>query len=367
MARMIRQLDDEALERPFNKSQFTRLLGYMKPYIKKIALALVLMVIAMGCSLAAPFIQSRVINELDKSVMDYVPWLLLGMVVLAGIGALCTRGRIRLMENAGRRAIAHLREDLFHHIQSMSFSFFDTRSAGKLLVRVINDVNSINNMFTNGIVNMLIECITMVLLLVIMFLVNWKLTLIAMCILPILVFVIFKLRIMMRKRWQKVRVKSSTMNGYLHESLAGMRVTEAFVRENENADTYNQVSREYRSLWNKAIVPSYLFWPALDVTGTIGTILVYIAGVNFMQVGSLNLADLLLMLWYLGRFWQPLNTLSTFYNDLLSVMASVERIFEIMDTEADIQDKDTAQPLPPLKAGSPLIMLPSPMMAKRSS
>jgi len=349
MARMIRQLDDEALERPFNKSQFTRLLGYMKPYIKKIALALVLMVIAMGCSLAAPFIQSRVINELDKSVMDYVPWLLLGMVVLAGIGALCTRGRIRLMENAGRRAIAHLREDLFHHIQSMSFSFFDTRSAGKLLVRVINDVNSINNMFTNGIVNMLIECITMVLLLVIMFLVNWKLTLIAMCILPILVFVIFKLRIMMRKRWQKVRVKSSTMNGYLHESLAGMRVTEAFVRENENADTYNQVSREYRSLWNKAIVPSYLFWPALDVTGTIGTILVYIAGVNFMQVGSLNLADLLLMLWYLGRFWQPLNTLSTFYNDLLSVMASVERIFEIMDTEADIQDKDTAQPLPPIE------------------
>ena len=214
------------------------------------------------------------------------------------------------MDTAGRKALAKLREDLFSHIQHMSFSFFDTRSAGKLLVRVINDVNALNDLFTSGIVNVLIECMTMVLLLVIMFVVNWKLTLIGLCIIPLLLVILFKLKRVMRLRWQRVRVKTSTMNGYLHESLTGMRVTEAFVREDENADTFRNVNNDIRRSWMKAVTINNVFWPALDMTGNIGTVLVYIFGVRFMQSDGLMLADLLLLLWYLGRFWEPLNTLS---------------------------------------------------------
>ena len=349
MARMIRQLDDEVLERPFNKKQFLRLLAYMKPYKWQIAGSLLLMVIAMVCSLASPYLMSRAIGELQERATEYLPYLLGSMVLVAVIGALCTRQRIRWMDVAGRKALAKLREDLFAHIQNMSFSFFDTRSAGKLLVRVINDVNALNDLFTSGIVNVLIECLTMVLLLIIMFAVNWKLTLIGMCIIPLLLLILFKLKRVMRLRWQRVRVKTSTMNGYLHESLTGMRVTEAFVREDENSDTFRNVNQDIRQSWMKAVTINNMFWPALDMTGNIGTVLVYIFGVRFMQQSGLALADLLLLLWYLGRFWEPLNTLSNFYNSLLSAMASMERIFEILDTPSDIQDKEGAQPIPPIQ------------------
>ena len=349
MARMIRQLDDEVLERPFNKKQFLRLLAYMKPYKWQIAGSLLLMVIAMVCSLASPYLMSRAIGELQERTTEYLPYLLGSMVLVAVIGALCTRQRIRWMDVAGRKALAKLREDLFAHIQNMSFSFFDTRSAGKLLVRVINDVNALNDLFTSGIVNVLIECLTMALLLIIMFAVNWKLTLIGMCIIPLLLLILFKLKRVMRLRWQRVRVKTSTMNGYLHESLTGMRVTEAFVREDENSDTFRNVNQDIRQSWMKAVTINNMFWPALDMTGNIGTVLVYIFGVRFMQQSGLALADLLLLLWYLGRFWEPLNTLSNFYNSLLSAMASMERIFEILDTPSDIQDKEDAQPIPPIQ------------------
>ena len=348
MARIIRQLDDEALERPFNKNQFLRLLGYMKPYRKKVLLSLLLMLIAALCSLASPYLMSRAIGEIEGRTYAAIPYLIGGMVAVAAIGALCTRQRIRWMDVAGKQALAQLREDLFSHIQHMSFSFFDTRSAGKLLVRVINDVNALNNLFTSGLVNVLIECVTLVILLVIMFVVDWRLTLIALCIIPLLLLIVFKLKKVMRLRWQRVRMKNSTMNGYLHESLTGMRVPESFVREDENADTFRSVNSDIRQSWMKAITVNTLFWPALDITGTIGTVLVYIFGVRFMDTG-LSLANLLLLIWYLGRFWEPLNTLSNFYNDLLSAAASMERIFEIMDTESDIQDMEGAQPLPPIE------------------
>lgn len=349
MAKMLRQIDDEVLESPFNKQQFFRLLGYMKPYLRNVLIALVLMVVAAVCSLGSTFLLSNAIDALEDMNSDIYKYLI-GMIITAVVGAVCVRYRVRLMDTAGRRALATLREDLFKHIQGLSFSFFDTRSAGKILVRVINDVNSLNDLFTNGIVNVLVDCLTLVILLAIMLVVNWKLTLISMCIMPFLLFILFKLKRVMRKRWQRVRVKTSSMNGYLHESLAGMRVTEAFVREDENQETFENVNDDIRNTWMKAIEVNNAFWPALDFTGTCGTILVYIFGVIMMRdpVKPLALANLMLIIWYLGRFWEPLNTLSNFYNNVLSAMASMERIFEIMDTESEIKDKPDAWPLPPI-------------------
>lgn len=127
-----------------------------------------------------------------------------------------------------------------------------------------------------------------------------------------------------------------------------MRVIQSFDREKENAETFDQVNEEARHIWIRALRPNSLFWPVLDLTGTIGTILVYIFGVRFMQQSTLTLANLLLLIWYLGKFWEPLNTLSNFYNSILTAAASMERIFEIMDTESAVQDKAGASPLPPI-------------------
>ena len=347
MAKVLRQLDDEAVERPFNKSQLVRLLAYMKPYKRTVMISLLLMVVAAVSSLGAPYLMSRAIEALKDG--SKLVWFVVGMVALAIFDALCTRGRIRLMEAAGRKALATLREDLFHHIQTMSFSFFDTRSAGKILVRVINDVNALNDLFTNGIVNVLIDCLVLVLLLIIMLAANWKLTLIGFSILPLLILLMFRYKNIMRHRWQVVRNKRSNMNGYLHESLTGMRVTQAFVREDENADTFSNVNDDIRFHWMRAIRANALFWPLLDVTGAIGTVLVYFFGVKLIQAQTLSLADLLLILWYLGRFWMPLNNLSNFYSSLLTASASMERIFEIMDTPPMVTDRQDAKPLPPIQ------------------
>lgn len=347
MAKVLRQLDDEAIERPFNKNQLIRLLRYMAPYKKPVLISLLLMVVAALASLGSPYLMSRAIDNLAQG--SDLTWLVAGMVVLGVVGALCTRSRIRLMDAAGRRALATLREDLFHHVQTMSFSFFDTRSAGKILVRIINDVNALNDLFTNGIVNVLIDCLTLVLLLAIMLLVDIRLTLIGLSILPFLLALMFGLKRTMRKRWQVVRNKRSNMNGYLHESLAGMRITKAFVREDENADTFAFVNDDIRHHWMRAVKMNALFWPALDVTGTLGTVLVYYFGVTMISGHGISLANMLLIIWYLGRFWQPLNNLSNFYSGLLTASASMERIFEIMDTPPAVFDQEGALPLPPIQ------------------
>jgi ATP-binding cassette subfamily B multidrug efflux pump len=349
MARL-RVIDDEALERPFNKDQFFRLLKYLKPYKWKMLLSLLLMIIAAVASLMIPMLMSKAINNsIETGDMRYFPLYIIGMVLMSGIGAICLRYRVIIMDTLGRRAIAQLRQDLFDHIQGLSFSFFDSRSAGKIMVRVINDVNALINLFTDGIVNVIIDCFNIVIILVLLLTINVKITLIGMSVLPLILFLMLKLKRVIRHRWQNVRMKTSTMNGYLHESLAGMRVTESFVREEENFDIFSETNEDIKQSWMKAIRVNSIFWPGLDMFSMISTVLVYIFGVRFMQTEGLLVGDLILIINYLGRFWDPLNSLSQFYNNMLSAMASLERIYEIMDTPADIASKENAPDLPPIK------------------
>lgn len=353
MARL-RNLDDEILEAPFDKKQFLRVLAYLKPYKKQVIIAAVLMVIAAVCSLAGPFLMSRAVDMLENNEGGTVYLLLIAMGLLTAVGAWCLRQRVRTMDTAGRKAIATLRQDLFNHIQGLSLPFFDSRSAGKIMVRVINDVNSLNELFTGGIINVLVDCLTLVLLVIIMLVINWKLTLVSFATLILLAILITLLKRRMRKAWQMVRMKTSTMNGYLHESLAGMRVTQSFVREEVNQEIFNETNEDIKTSWVRAVSINNMFWPFIDTLSSISTVAVYIVGMLLMgavgAVQGVSLADLLAILWYLGRFWGPINNLSNFYNSVLSAMASLERIFEIMDTKPEVFDHSPDMPqLPPIE------------------
>lgn len=250
------------------------------------------------------------------------------------------------MDRAGRSAIATLRQDLFDHIQTLSLSFFDSRPAGKIMVRVINDVNSLNGLFTDGIVNVLIDFLTLIIIIIIMLTIDVKLTLISMSTIPLLLLVTFKLKRKIRHRWQEVRKKTSNMNAYLHESLSGMKVIQAFVREKENENIFLELNNDIKSTWMDAIKVNNLFWPCIDLISTIGTVLIYIFGVKALGVEDITVGVLLSIIWYSGRFWEPLNNISNFYNSILVAMASTERIFEIMDTEPEIQDSPNAIEMP---------------------
>lgn len=351
MAKKLRIIDDEVLERPFSGRMFIRILNYAKPYKGRLIGAIVLMIGFAVLSLVSPKVMSLIIGDLQKNDLSRFFWLIAIMVAVIGAGEIIQRYRLLLMEYLGVNVISDLRDDLFRHIQGLSLSFFDTRSAGKIMVRVINDVNSLLDLFTNGIVNVLVDCVTVVILLAAMLITDWRLTIIAMCMVPFLLLVLFKLKRIIRRRWQIVAVKRSTLNGYLHESLAGMRVTQAYTREGENSETFVDASQDNVDSWMKAIRPSSVFWPCLDIVSNIGTVLVYIVAVHLMQrpVNPLELSTLLLITWYMGRFWEPLNSLSNFYNAILSAMASIERIFEIMDTPQLIRDTGDEEDLPPIR------------------
>ena len=353
MAR-IRTIDDELLEAPFNRTQFFRLMRYLLPYKNQMLSALGLMALVAVCGLGGPFFMSRTVSVLERAATDgFNAGAMIGyvaaMVGCAALGGFLLRARVRITDLSGRKAIATLRQDLFDYVQKLSFNFFDSRSAGKIMVRIINDVNSLNDLFSNGIINLLVDCLTLVLLVGIMLAINWQLTLVSLCSLTILGTLIIMIKRKMRLAWQVVRAKTSTMNGYLHESLAGMRVTQSFDREPENQNSYDDINGDIRSGWMRAVRYNGLFWPAIDITSTIGTVAVYLVGLWLMgDRVKLPLADLLLILWYLGRFWDPLNNLANFYNALLSAMASVERIYEIFDTPIEVHDNEGAQEMPPI-------------------
>jgi ATP-binding cassette, subfamily B, multidrug efflux pump len=263
------------------------------------------------------------------------------------LGSLTLRTKIRLMNVTGRRALATMREDLFNHIQTLSFDFFDSRPAGKIMIRVINDVDSLLNLFSQGIVNMLSNALSIIVIMVIMLFINWRLALIAFAMLPLLVLLVFVLKPFIRKAWREVRWKSSSLNAYLHESLSGMRVTQAFTREEENSRIFRTANSELRRTWMKAIFVGAPFGPGFEIVASIGTCLIYYFGVHWMNapVNPVSMGTLFSMTWYLGRFWDPLNQISNIYNDILTAMASLERIFEIMDTPAIIKDKADAYEL----------------------
>ena len=153
----------------------------------------------------------------------------------------------------------------------------------------------------------------------------------------------------MRLRWQIVRRKSSTLNGYLHEALAGMRVTQSFVREEKNQEIFGEINDDIHRTWMAAVRINNLFWPCLDNIFMIGTVLIYWFGIRWINLGSITIGTLIAMTNYSGRFWEPLNNMSNFYNNILVAMASIERIFEIMDYPIQIQSQPEAVELPPIK------------------
>jgi ATP-binding cassette subfamily B protein len=349
---MLRQriTDDEVLERPFNKEQFKRLMGYMKPYKKQLAITLVLMIIAAVCGLLGPLIlQIAIDNYMSRGQLAGLMLITLTFLGVNFISMLCVRSRVRIMVVVGQEVLFRLRQDLFNHIQKLSFTFYDSRPAGKILVRIINDVNSLSDLLTNGIINVVTDVFTLVVALAFMFSIHFRLALITLTTVPLMFLVVTLLKRTIRVRWQTVRKKVSNMNAYLHESLAGMRVTQVFVREPETREIYRQLSGDIYHSWMDAIKVNNLFWPSIELIAAIGTVLIYWYGIKFLDQGTVTVGVLVAFTGYVWRFWQPLNNLANFYNSLLVAMASTERIFEMLDEKPDITDAADAVEMPPIK------------------
>ncbi|MFD0586977.1 ABC transporter ATP-binding protein [Paenibacillus sp. GCM10027627] len=346
--------DDDAIEKPFNWEQLRRLFSYMKPYKKEMTPVILMMIIGTLTRLAVPSLMIVVIDRIvdpDKGSGSMGALLLTGacMLLLYVVQWIANTYRIKYTNIIGQKVIYDLRNHLFRHIQKLSFRFYDKRPAGSVLVRVTNDVNALQDLFTNGVVNLLMDCIQLAGIVVILLAFNWKLGLAVMITVPVMFLVSASLRKKIRFAWQDVRMKQSRINAHLNESIQGMRVTQAYVQEKDNMAFFNHMNTDNMKSWNKASALNQSFGPVIDVTAAIGTCILFWYGSFLIQSGAITVGLLVAYANYIGNFWDPINRLGQMYSQLLIAMASSERIFEFIDEETTVAESERAGELPSIK------------------
>jgi ATP-binding cassette, subfamily B, multidrug efflux pump len=343
--RRFKYSNDEAIEKPFNWIQMARLFAYMKPYAKSILpIAVLGMLLSTAVRLLAPvligsYALDHIIEYGDMNFLMIMVLVIAGMYVISWIGNLL---RIRFMNKLGQYIIFDLRTALFNHIQKLSHRFFDQRSAGSILVRITNDVNSLQDLFTNGVINLLMDLIMLVGIIALLFYISPELTLAIMIVLPLMFFISTKLRRSIRRSWQDVRLKQSMLNSHLNESIQGIRVTQSYTQEKSNIGFFNKINGQNFESWRHATKKSAMFRPFVEMSGAVGTAVLLWYGVVLIQQGSLTIGEFFTFSLFLGMFWEPISRLGQVYNQLLVGMASSERIFEFLDELPSVPEKKNA-------------------------
>lgn len=340
---------DETLETPFDIKHFKRALIYAGKYKKKIALALLLSILAAVTGLTAPLIVQYAIDNCMKS-SETIPSLLIcgGLFLLTIVtSVLLSQRRAKMMTRVGQDIVYDIRKDLYKHMQDLPFEYYDSRPHGKILVRVINYVNSISDLMTNGIINFILEMLNLVFIIIFMFFVCWELALVVLAGLPIYACIIIAIKNGQRKAWQSVSNKSSNLNAYLHESIVGVKISQVFTREEVNAEINDKLAKSYRKSWMRAVAFSNLVWPSTDIVSISTRAAIYLIGLLFMP--GITLGTILAMGDYSARFWQPLMNLSNLMNTFINAAAYLERIFEMLDEPVTVCDKIGAKEMPEIK------------------
>lgn len=335
---------DEVLETPFDFAHLKRSFVYIKKYKGKMITALMLSVFAAISGLLGPLItQYALDNTIPQKNMGQLVLLTLAFVGTIAVSITFSTIRSRIMTVVGQDIIFDIRTDLFKHLQELPFEYYDNRPHGKILIRVVNYVNSVSDMLSNGIINVILECLNMLFIMIFMFFVNVKLSLVVLSGLPIFAVIMMMIKKRQRKSWQDVSNKSSNLNAYLQENITGARVTQIFTREEENAQIFDRLSEKYRKSWINAVKYSNLVWPATDNVSTLVRAAIFVVGLLVLTPAAVSLGTIVAMTSYASSFWQPIMNLSNIFNNFINNIAYLERIFETLDEPATIADKPNAQ------------------------
>ena len=340
---------DEELQEGFNLSHLKRLIRYMKPYKNKIILSVTLMIISSFVSLLGPYLIKIALDDIIPSGN------LVNLVILSVIYALSLilvsgfmKQRIITMGKVGQDILVDMRKDLFVNLQTLPFSYYDSRPHGKILVRVVNYINSLSDLLSNGFVNLIADTVTLIITVIFMFVLDYRLALVSLLGLPLLMTVIMSIKKAQRRAHQKLSSKQSNMNAYVHESINGIKVTQSFSREEENMRIYKDVCKQYSDAWIDSVKLNFLVWPSIDIISVASVALIYLFGILVFD-SSIKVGVLVAFIGYVWRFWAPITNIGNFYNTIINAMAYLERIFETMDEKPLIHDKADATTLPPIE------------------
>lgn len=339
---------DERLESPFQWKHLKRAGRYVAKHKYKMLLALVLSALSSVATLYIPKITQWVLDEAvpnkDAAMIGRMALLFVGVIALSIVFTVI---RSRMMAHVSQEIIYDIRGDLFAHLQKLPFSYYDSRPAGKILVRVINYVNSVSDILSNGIINMIIDVISLVFIVVFMYSTDATLATVIVSGLPIFVAIIFFIKPRQRKAWQNQSNKNSNYNAYLAESIDGVRVSQFFDRQQVNISIMERLAAACRSAWLKAVYISNCVWLSSETMTQVVLTFLYIAGVYWMGGGTMvSFGVILAMGQYVSRFWQPITNLANIYNSFVNNIAYLERIFETMDEPVVVDDAPDAETLP---------------------
>lgn len=342
---------DESLETQFDVNQLKRLLHYIKPYRNKMFFVIMIMLTASALGMLGPKLLMIVMDNYipNENISGIVKISILYLIVVLVI-VITLRIKIKCMAQIGQDIIHQIRRDLFVHLQELPFSYYDDRPHGKIQVRVVNYVNNISDLLSNGIINTITDLFSLVFIIIFMLTINVKLTLICLCGIPIMVGFLIFIKKKQRSAWQKLSNKSSNLNAYIAESMNGIRVTQSFVREETNSNIFNTLSDNYRSAWMEAVRYNFMLSPLVDNISAITTSVVYVLGISWI-VGGVNgvtIGTLVAFASYISRFWAPITNMASFYNSLLTAISYLERIFETIDEPVDVKDAPDATTMPPI-------------------
>jgi len=349
MARNTIRKDEDGTQR--SKTQLIlRLLSYLKPYKRETIIAVTLMVIAMIGGLLNPYLLKVAIDtHIKNKNVPGLLWIGVMLIVINLITWILSRIRFQMVAKITNIMLVNIRQELYTHIQKLSFSFFDSRPVGKILARVIGDVNALQNLFNQGIQSLIPELLTLLCSAVFMFLLNVKLALACILLLPFLSIGMFYIEIASRKRWDVQRKKRSNLNAFTHENFSGIKVVQAFAKDKSTSATFKTMVGELVDAFIHAIKINEFFWPVVDLSWGIGSVVVFYVGYGLIKTNEIEIGTLLAFSMYVGMFWRPLMNLSNFYSLLITNFSAADRIFDILDVNPDLTSPLNAPIMDPIK------------------
>lgn len=344
---------DEEIEQKLNLRIIPRMLKWIKPYAWWMVLACVIMLVASGISLISPYLIRMAIDQaIPAANYNMLIKISVFLVVTTLFVRFLLAAKLRLMTRVAQKIIVTIRKEVFTKLQALPFTYFDSRPHGKILIRVVNYVNSLSDLLSNGVIQLISDLFTLIVIVCFMLAIDVKLTLVCMAVLPILLIVFVSMKKKQHEAWKQESYKRSNLTAYLSESLNGMKITQSFARERVNQGIFNELCDKCKKVWIRAVNINNIIWPVVDNLSTLGVALVYMAGIAWLgdgMGGTVTVGTLVAFTGYIWRFWMPIQNLGNFYNSMVTTGAYVERIFELLDEPEDITDRDGAVELPPIR------------------
>ncbi|MCP4425929.1 MAG: ABC transporter ATP-binding protein [Chloroflexi bacterium] len=341
--------EDELLGKAYDGRLVRRLLQYIKPYQRKLNAAIVLMIINSILSVSGPLIVGRAIDDGiragDAATLRF--WTTL--FILAALGEWATnRGRIAIMAFIGTKVVADFRSQLFRYLHTLSLNFHNNYSVGRLMSRLISDVGVLQDFITWSITGLFRSGFALTGIIIAMLILNWRLALVTFTVIPLMVALTNYWRFRVREAYRASRQRLSLINGYLNESIGGIRITKSFTREAVNARHFNDLNLSFFDANADAAQLSAIFFPGVDFMGALATALVVGVG-GWLALGdTLTTGTLIAFILYVARFFEPIRELAQRYNVFQATMAASERLFRLLDMEPDLTDAPDAIELPPI-------------------